>query len=423
MFLALLNGAALLPFDLYEEGLTRLSRWLEEEGITVYSCVATIFRHSVQNLKWNERFPKIRLIHVGGEPLSKADVELYRNHFSDECILVNRYSISETQAVSYYFIDKQTEIKEDRVPVGYPLEGNEILILDDDGNELDANHIGEIAVKSPYVALGYRRRPELTRAKFVPDPRGGKARIYLTGDLGYMLSDGCLVYVGRKDFQRKIRGHRVELSEIEVALLEMPFIKHAAVVAGDDSRANERLVAFIVPQPGQIPTSRELRSLLKEKLPTYMLPSSFVTMDSLPLTPSGKVDRGALRPPAKSREEPETSYAAMNTPVAKVLVKLWADTMEIEDFNIYDDFLELGGDSLLAAQIASEVNSIFSLKQPLKTLFEAPTVAKLVEFLLTNETSPGYSDKIANLLMKVDSMSSEEIRKALEKERGKRGDG
>jgi acyl carrier protein len=146
-------------------------------------------------------------------------------------------------------------------------------------------------------------------------------------------------------------------------------------------------------------------------------------MDSLPLTPSGKVDRGALPPPAKSREKAEMSYAAMNTPVEKVLVKLWADTMEIENLDIYDDFFELGGDSLLAAQIVSEVNSIFSVKQPLKTLFEAPTVAKLVEFLLTNETSPGYSDKIANLLMKINSMSSEEIRKALEKERGERGDG
>src|SRR5262249_42363153 len=203
MFLALLNGAALLVFDIQEEGLTRLRNWLQEENITVYTCVATIFRHSVQNLNRNERFPKIRLIHVGGEPLSKTDVELYKNHFSDDCLLVNRYSISETQAVSYYFIDKQTEIKEDRIPVGYPLEGNEILVLDGDGNELDANQIGEIAVKSPYLALGYWRRPELTRAKFMPDPQGGKARIYLTGDLGYMLPDGCLVHVGRKDFQRK----------------------------------------------------------------------------------------------------------------------------------------------------------------------------------------------------------------------------
>jgi amino acid adenylation domain-containing protein len=423
MFLALLNGAALLLFDLYEEGLTHLGDWLQEEDITVYTCVATIFRHSVQNLNRKERFPKIRLIHVGGEPISKTDVELYKNHFSDECIFVNRYSISETQAVSYYFIDKQTEIKDERVPVGYPLEGNEILVLDEDGNKLGVNQVGEIAVKSPYLAVGYWCRPELTRTKFLPDPNGRNARTYLTGDLGYMLPDGCLIHVGRKDFQAKIRGYRVEVSEIEMALLEIPVVRQVAVVARDDLRADKRLIAYVVPQFGQAPTIGELRALLKEKLPTYMLPSSFVVIDSLPLTPSGKVDRRALFPPAKSREKAETYDAAIYTPVEKVLVKLWADTMGIEDVGIHDDFLELGGDSLLAAQIVSEANSIFSLKQPLKTLFEAPTVAKLVEFVLANETHPGCSEKIANLLMKIDDISSEEIKKALEKERGKRGDG
>src|SRR6266850_5308804 len=185
MFLALLNGASLFPFDLHEKGLAHLGDWLLEEEITIYTCVATIFRHSVQGRNRNKRFPNIRLIHIGGEPLSKTDVELYKKHFSDECIFVNRYSISETQAVSYYFIDKQTEIKDERVPVGYPLEGNEILLLDEDGNEIGGNQIGEIAVKSPYLALGYWRQPEVTRAKFFPDANGGSARIYLSGDLGY----------------------------------------------------------------------------------------------------------------------------------------------------------------------------------------------------------------------------------------------
>jgi len=423
MFLALLNGAALLLFDLHEEGLTHLGDWLREEDITVYTCVATIFRHSLQNLNRKERFPKIRLIHVGGEPVSKTDVDLYKNHFSEECIFVNRYSISETQAVSYYFIDKQTEIKGERVPVGYPLEGNEILVLDEDGNKRGVNQVGEIAVKSPYLAMGYWRQPELTRTKFLPDPNGGNARTYLTGDLGYMLTDGCLIHVGRKDFQTKIRGYRVEVSEIEMALLETPVVRQVAVVARDDLRPDKRLVAYVVPQFGQAPTIGELRALLQEKLPAYMLPSSFVVMDSLPLTPSGKVDRSALPPPKKSRHEVNVGFTSTTTDLEKVLVKLWAEIIKVDDVGIHDDFSDLGGDSLVAAQIVSEVNSIFALKQPLKTLFEAPTVAKLVEFVLGNEPHPGYSDKIANLLMKIDGMSSEEIRKALEKERGKRGDG
>src|SRR5437016_6138902 len=199
MFLALLNGAALLSFDPHEEGLARLGDWLLEEGITIFTCVATVFRHSVENLNRKGKFPKIRLIHIGGELVSKTDIELYKNHFSNDCLFVNRYSISETQAVSYYFINKQTEITEERVPVGYPLEGNEVLLLDDDRNEVGVNQVGEIAVRSPYLAVCYWRQPDLTRAKFLPDPNEGNARTYLTGDLGYMRPDGCLVHVGRKD--------------------------------------------------------------------------------------------------------------------------------------------------------------------------------------------------------------------------------
>ena len=421
MLLALLNGAALLVFDPHEEGLAHLSRWLQEEDITVYTCVTTIFRHSVQNLNRNETFPKIRLIHVGGEPISKTDVELYRNHFSDECIFVNRYSISETQAVSYYFIDKQSEIKDERVPVGYPLEGNEILVLDEDRNKLGVNQIGEIAVKSPYLALGYWCQGELTRAKFLSDPDGGNARTYLTGDLGYMLPDGCLVHVGRKDSQRKVRGHRVEVSDIELALNNMSAIAQAAVVPSNDSRHGERLVAYVVPRQSKELKINHVRASLREKLPSHMLPSAFVVLDSLPLTTSGKVDRMALPSPKATRHQVSDTFTAATTAIEKVLTKLWAEIIEIDEVGIHDDFSELGGDSLLAAQIVSEVNQIFSLKQPLKTLFEIPTVAKLVKFVLTNETHPGHSDRIANLFTKIDGMSTEDIRKALEK-RGKRGD-
>jgi acyl-coenzyme A synthetase/AMP-(fatty) acid ligase/acyl carrier protein len=416
----LLNGAALISLELDEAGLRHLGNWLIEEEITVYTCVATVFRHSVRSLTGTEKFPKVRLIHIGGEPISKADIDLYKKHFPDECIFVNRYSISETQAVSYYFIDKQTEIKDERVPVGFPLEGNEILLLDEDGNKLGVNQVGEIAVKSPYLALGYWGRPELTSAKFVADPKGAKERVYLTGDLGYMRDNGCLIHLGRKDFQAKIRGHRVELSEIEMALLAIPVIKQVAVVARDDWRADKRLVAYVVPRSGQAPTSGELRALLKEKLPTYMLPSFFVAMDSLPLTPSGKIDRRALPPPAKSREKADMSYAAANTPVEKVLAKLWADIMGIEDIGIHDDVSELGVDSLLSAQIVSRVNDTFPLKRPLNTLLEAPTVAKLSKFIIEQETLPGQSEQVANILLKIDDMSAEEINRALEEERGTR---
>jgi len=421
MFLALLNGAALLICDLNEEGLTHLGDWLREEEITVYTCVATVFRHSVQNLNEKESFPKVRLIHIGGEPISKADVELYQKHFSDECLFVSRFSISETQAVSYYFIDKHTDIKSERVPVGYPLEGNEILLLDDHGNELGVNQIGEIAVKSSYLALGYWRQLELTRAKFLLGPNGGSARIYLTGDLGYRLPDGCLIHMGRKDFQAKIKGHRVEVSAIEMALIEAPGIKQAVVVPWEDLSGAKRLVAYIVAERGEVPTIGQVRSFLREKLPYYMLPSFFVTLDSIPLTAGGKVNRRALPPPGKSRHGLDSCFVAARTTVEKVLVELCVEVIGMDEIGIHDDFSELGCDSLLAAQITAKINSTFRLKRPLNSLFETPDIKQLSQYVIAHEANPGQSDKIAEMFLKVENMSPEEVTEAVLDMRGKRG--
>jgi amino acid adenylation domain-containing protein len=420
MFLALLNGAALFPFDVHEQGVAHLGDWLLEEEITVYTCVATIFRHSVQSLNCNRIFPSIRLIHIGGEPLSKTDVELYKKHFSDECIFVSRYSLSETQAVSYYFIDKRTEITEERVPVGYPLEGNQLSLLDDDGKEVGLKQVGEIAVTSPYLALGYWHAAALTRSKFLPDSSGGSARTYLTGDLGYRLPDGCLVHVGRKDFQTKIKGHRVEISEVEMALLDIPGIKQAAVVAMQESGNERRLVAYVV-QENESPTFTQIRQLVKENLPGYMIPSSFMRLDILPLTASGKLDRQALPPFEESKDRVAKTVMGARTQVEAVVARIWKEVMKIDAVGIHDDFSALGGDSILAAQIVSRVNNVFPFKRPITTLFAAPTVALLAELVSANEIYPGQSDEIANLLMKVDSRSTGEPEDG-QLERGKRGD-
>ena len=203
---------------------------------------------------------------------------------------------------------------------------------------------------------------------------------------------------------------------------DIPDIGQAVVVPSDDSRDGERLVAYVVPQQSKQLKIDQLRAAVKKTLPAYMLPSAFVVLDSLPLTVSGKLDRRALPPPTKLRHTFSCPFVAASTAVEKVLANLWAEIIDIDEVGIHDDFSELGGDSLAAAQIVSEVNKIFSLQQPLKILFEVPTVAKLVEFVLTNETQPGQSNKIANVLMKIDGMSSEGIGKALEEKRGERGD-
>ena len=419
--LALLNGACLVVFDLQEQGLAHLGTWLLDENITVFTCGATVFRHVIQTVHPTTIFPSIRLIHIGGEPVFKSDVESYKKHFSDRCIFVNRYSISETQAVSYYFIDKKTEIKEERVPVGFPLEGNEILLLDNDGNKLGFNQEGEIAVKSPYLTIGYWQDRELTDAKFIPDPSGDNARTYLTGDLGYMLPDGCLVHTGRKDLQTKIRGHRIEVSEIEMALHDISDIAQAVVVHSDDPIHGGRLLAYIVPKQLQKLKIDDVRATLKKRLSNHMLPHSYVVLASLPLMPNGKVDRRGLATLKYSRRTVSEAFTFADTALETLLIKLWGELVGVNNITIHDNFEELGGDSITEAQIVSQINSLFSLKQPLNSLFKATTVAELTAFILANETRPGQSETIANALMKIDSMSPEAITQSVKEKRGKSG--
>jgi acyl-coenzyme A synthetase/AMP-(fatty) acid ligase len=417
--LALLNGASIFPLDI-KEGLEDLGRSLVNEEITVFTCVTSIFRHAVKNVDHAERFPKVRLIHVGGEAITRSDVELYKKFFSDDCLFVSRLGLSETETLTYFFINKQSEITGDHVPVGYPLEGNEILLLDDDGQDVGVNRVGEIAVKSRYLAVGYWRQPELTRAKFVPDPNDAKIRIYMTGDLGYKLPDGCLVHVGRKDFQVKIRGHRVELAEVELALRQVPGIKEGVIVPWENSRGARQLAAYFVAEQGTSPTVAQLRSYMNTKLPAYMLPSAFMQLEMLPLTAGGKVDRRALPQPVRSRPPLGAAYVEAATAVEKVLIALWAEVVGIDGLGIHDDFWELGGDSLLAAQLVSRVNESFLQQFSPNVLMGAPTVAKLSALLLERENDAGQSQRIANILLRIDSMTAEEVDKAVQDERRKR---
>ena len=234
IFAALLNGASLYALDVKEEGLSRLSNWLILNKITVHCSIPALFRHFLSTLTGEENFPNLRLLTLEGEVLSKRDVELYKKHFCDSCILVNKLGSRETALFRQYFIDKETRIDGDIVPVGYAVEGKEVLLLDDNGQTLGFNQVGEIAVKSRYLAEGYWRRPDLTKEAFQPDLKGGDKRIYRTRDLGRMLPDGCLIYLGRKDSQVKIRGYRVEVGGIEGALLGLDTIKDAVVIAQED---------------------------------------------------------------------------------------------------------------------------------------------------------------------------------------------
>jgi len=415
-FCALLNGASLYPFDVKEEGVTRLANWMTENEITSCFAGSPLFRNFLDTLTGEEEFPHLRAIRLGSQTAIKRDVELYKKHFSPNCILINVLASTETGIIRWYFIDKETQITTATVPVGYPDEDMKVLLLDDDGKRVGFGQIGEIAVQSQYLSPGYWRRPELTEAMFLPDPEGGDERIYLSGDLGRMLPDGCLEHLGRKDFRVKIRGNRVELAEVEGALLNLNTVKDAVVVAREAQAGDQRLIAYLVPAEKPAPTVTALRHLLAETLPDYMFPSTFVIMDSLPQTPNGKLDRQALPDPGYARPQLEASFVGPRTPVEQGLTDIWAEVLGLEQVGIHDNFLELGGDSLLAGQVMSRVISEFRVDLPLRSLFQAPTVADMSLAITQRRAKAADQADIDRMLAELETLSTERAKELLAEE-------
>ena len=310
---------------------------------------------------------------------------------SASCLFVASLGATEITHIRKYFVDKEVSIPDSVVPVGYPEEGVQVLLLDEAGQEVGVDAVGQIAVKSRYLSLGYWRRPDLTQARFLPDPNGGDERIYLTGDLGRMHDDGCLIHVGREDFQVKIRGHRVEVGEIETALLDQPGVKEAVVVAYEDPRGEKRLAAYLVASQEATPSPGELRHSLAVKLPDYMLPTAFVFLDALPLTPTGKVDRRALPAPEGLRPELEAAYVAPRTEVERSIATVWQEVLHIEKVGLHDNFFDLGGHSLLLAQVYSKLQEVFGKDISMIDMFKYPTINALTTYLGQTKSEPAPS--------------------------------
>ena len=380
IFAALFNGATLCPYDLKADGFAGLGQWLIDEKITIYHSVPTVFRQFMESLSGRETFPDIRIVRLGGEPVYRRDVNLFKKNFANDCILVNRLGSSETGSLRMFFLDQETELANNLVPVGYAVPDNDILLVDDSGAQV-AGDEGEIAVRTRYVSPGYWRRPDLTVNSFFDDPSDEKGKIYRTGDLGRLLPDGCLLHLGRKDFFIKIRGYRVEIEEIETALLELPGIKDVAVTALNNNSGDERLVAYVVPKTAPGPNVSAMRRFLADRLPAYMIPAAFIALDALPLTDTLKLDRKTLPAPSGVRPAIAASYEAARNSIEEALVKIWAEVLELDRVGIHDNFFDLGGHSLAATRVISRVVEIFPINLPIKALFDSPTVGEMAEVI------------------------------------------
>jgi amino acid adenylation domain-containing protein len=308
IYCALLNGAALVTFDVQREGLATLAAWLWQKQITVFFAVATMFRNFCHLLTLEDRFPAMRLIELGSEPIHVGDTDLYQRHFSGAWRMIANLGGSEISPICQFPIDANTRLEGSTVPAGYAAEDVELLLWDAEGSPVAAGSPGEIVVRSRYLSRGYWNRPDLTEAAFLPDPEGGDRRLFRTGELGQLLPDGCLLHLGRCDFQIKIGGQRVEPSEVEAFFTGTGLVREAAVTAWMDSAGEQNLAAWLVPvQPEAPPSVDELRALAVAALPGHMVPASLVLMGSLPTTPSGKLDRRALPDPRRARQQAGTA--------------------------------------------------------------------------------------------------------------------
>jgi amino acid adenylation domain-containing protein len=417
LFAALLNGASLFPFDVRSSGVHRLAQWLREERITVYHSTPAVFRQLGDVVSEQNKLVSLRLMHLGGAPITRLDFDVYKQISSPGALLEIGMGSAEAGGVCSAQVDHTFSFPMEGSPIGYPRQGKEILLLDDKGREVKAGEVGEIAVKSRHLKPGYWRKPELSHARFLSDPSGGEERTYRTGDLGRMMPDGFFVYLGRKDLMVKIRGFTVQIAEVENTLLKHPKVKEAAVVAWDREPGEKYLAAYVVAHDSPHPGVEELLQFLRGTLPDYMLPSTWTFLASLPLM-NGKTNRNALPKPDHERPNLKQAYMPACTEVEQRLVQIWENVLPVRPIGIRDNFIDLGGHSLAATRIVSRVIEQFQLDLPLELLFRAPTVLEMATVILEHKGRELGAEKADRILTELESLSDDDAQKLLARRGG-----
>jgi acyl carrier protein len=274
-------------------------------------------------------------------------------------------------------------------PIGRPVLNTRIYLLDKHLHLVPVGVTGELHVAGVGLARGYLNRPDATAEKFIPDPFGvdSGARLYRTGDLGRYLPEGQIEYLGRGDDQVKVRGFRIEPGEVEAALNAQEGVRESVVIAREDVPGDKRLVAYLVPTPAKKIIVSELREVLKERLPAYMVPAAFVILAELPLTPNGKVDRRNLPAPDGRSAEPEADYVAPQNEIEMTIAGVWRETLRLEKVGAHDNFFDIGGNSLLVVQVRGKLKELLGRETPIIEMFNHPTVSSLAGYLAQGENS------------------------------------
>ncbi|WP_291580200.1 amino acid adenylation domain-containing protein [Clostridium sp. UBA6640] len=386
---ALLNGATLYPLNIKSQvGIDKIANWLEEEKITIWHSVPTVYRYFINALTGTEKFSTLRFIVLGGENVILHDVEMFQRIFAN-AKLVNLYGQTESSFNSAQIYSVDSKVK--KVMLGEAVQETEILVVNENREEVFPLEVGEIVILSDYVALGYWKDEEKSREVFQYSSEVG--RTYWTGDLGKLLADGSIEFVGRKGSQVKIRGYRIEVEEIENNLLENEFVKETVVLGRKDTDGYDYLCAYIVSDKKL--TTSYLGEYLSERVPDYMIPSFFVQLDKIPVTPNGKVDRKALSELDRSIAT-VSEYEAPRNEIEEKLSTIWKEVLKVDRVGINDNFFELGGHSLKAISIAEKTYKQLDIKIPITQILNKETIKEITMDILDNEFIE-YLEKITRL--------------------------
>jgi amino acid adenylation domain-containing protein len=391
-----------LPDEIVRISPLELRDWLVSRGVTI-SFLPTPLAESLLSLKWPAQIG-LRTLLTGGDWLHAISGEPLPFD------LVNNYGPTENTVVATSCRVHSQSNKDVPPPIGQPIANTHVYLLDRDLNPVLPGVAGEIHIGGDGIARGYLMRPGLTAEKFIPDHICAEPgnRLYRTGDRARYRADGNIDFLGRMDYQTKIRGLRIELGEIESVLQEHPDIRNAVVVARNFPPTGLRLVAYLVSNVDQKPMIDGLREHLRRKLPEFMLPTVYVWLETLPMTSNGKVNRHALPDPGSSGGS-EPTYAAPRGPVQEVLAQIWCAVLGVERVGVHDNFFDVGGHSLLLIQLLSRVNAAFCVEMPLRVLFERPTIHQLGVAIAAEQMKTVDSREISQMIKEIQHLHPSEI--------------
>jgi acyl-CoA synthetase (AMP-forming)/AMP-acid ligase II/acyl carrier protein len=370
-------GASAGLFDIRQHGMPQLVNWLLETEPTLIAGLTVVRQIAYTNPE--ERFSSVRLVHLGGDTIYRKDVEACMRVFPNALIAVG-LGCSEAGRLTEFLLDTPEMLDRDVLPLGFPVPGIRIKLVSEDGQEVAQGKVGEIVALGHGLAVGYWRRPDLTASRFRTVESWGPEPAYFTGDLGSQTLDGLLQHVGRKNHMVKIRGYQVYTNEMEALIRRLEGVKEVCTIAHTLPEGVQRLVAYLVVDGQAFSGVRALCSLFQE-IPAHMVPQSFVFLEALPKTPTGKIDRQRLPLPARSRLNVTAEYQAPRNPTEEMLASIWGRVLGIDGVGVHDNFLELGGDSMDSTRIISQVRESFKVSVSFSAFFDALTIAEMASII------------------------------------------